>query len=192
MSDFRFEEKRFSCQEDAQAALKEKSKKWKYHLLANSKLTEHKKHKKRGRPVKGTAPTRFEYQIEAKPERNEEFIESQIRFGGCYVIGTNASVDVLTDADAVIHYMEQNKVEQGFRFLKDPIFFVSSLFVKKPSRIAGLLMVMTLSLLVYSVAERKLRKSLKERDETLPNQINKPIRHRPFVGYFRFYVASMS
>jgi hypothetical protein len=39
--------------------------------------------------------------------------------------------------------------------LKDPLLFVSSLFVKKPSRIEGLLMVMTLALLVYSVTQRR-------------------------------------
>src|SRR6185436_17038758 len=49
-----------------------------------------------------------------------------------------------------------------------------SLFVKKPSRIAGLLMVMTLALLVYSVAQRRLRKQLATHHETVPNQINQP------------------
>jgi transposase len=48
------------------------------------------------------------------------------------------------------------------------------LFVKKPSRIQGLLMVMTLSLLVYSVAQRRLRQELARQNDTLPNQINQP------------------
>jgi transposase len=46
-------------------------------------------------------------------------------------------------------------VEGGFRFLKDPLLFVSSLLGKKPTRIQGLLMVMTLSQFVYSVAQRR-------------------------------------
>jgi transposase len=62
----------------------------------------------------------------------------------------------------------------SFRFLKDPLFFVSSLFVKKPNRIEGLLMVMTLALLVYSVAQRRLRMQLATHQETVPNQINQP------------------
>jgi transposase len=49
-------------------------------------------------------------------------------------------------------------IMQALRFLKDPLFFVSSSFVKKPNRIEGLLMVMTLALLVYAVAQRRLRK----------------------------------
>jgi transposase len=68
---------------------------------------------------------------------------------------------------------QNNTVERGFRFLKDPLMFTSSLFVKKPERIMGLLMVMTLALLVYSIAQRRLHKVLKEVQETLPNQIRK-------------------
>jgi transposase len=37
--------------------------------------------------------------------------------------------------------------------------FVSSVFVKKPCRMQGLLLVMTLALLVYSVAQRRLRRA---------------------------------
>jgi len=71
-------------------------------------------------------------------------------------------------------YKAQAHAEGGFRFLKDPVFFVSSLFVKKPSRIQGLLMVMTLALLVYAVTQRRLRQQLADQKETIPNQINQP------------------
>ena len=75
-------------------------------------------------------------------------------------------------------YKNQNaSVERGFRFLKDPQFFVSSFFLKKPARIMALLMIMTLSLLVYSVAQKHLREQLSEKNETLPNQIDKPIKN---------------
>jgi transposase len=67
----------------------------------------------------------------------------------------------------------QNSVESGFRFLKDPAFLMSSLFVKKSSRVQGLPMVMTLSLLVYSIAKRRLRKKPIETETTLSNQIKK-------------------
>jgi transposase len=64
----------------------------------------------------------------------------------------------LSHAEVIAAYNGQSPVEGSFRFLKDPLCFVSSLFVKKPNRIEGLLMVMTLALLVYSVAQRRLRK----------------------------------
>ena len=68
----------------------------------------------------------------------------------------------------------QAQAEGGFRFLKDPPFFVSSLFVKKPCSIQGLLMVMTFALLVYAVTQRRLRRHLARQNETVPNQMNQP------------------
>lgn len=41
-------------------------------------------------------------------------------------------------------------MERGFRFLKDPMFLASTLFLKKAQRIMALLFVMTLCLLVYA------------------------------------------
>lgn len=38
----------------------------------------------------------------------------------------------------------------------------------------GLLMVMTLALLVYSIAQRRIRAALKKHKATLPNQIGQP------------------
>lgn len=71
-------------------------------------------------------------------------------------------------------YKSQQKVEGGFRFLKDPWFMVDSIFLKSPLRIEALMMVMTtLCLLVYNVAQYRLREALKGKNETLPNQLNK-------------------
>jgi transposase len=81
----------------------------------------------------------------------------------------------LPDDSVLEAYKSQaSSIENGFGFLKDPIFFAESFFVKKPSRVEGLLMIMTLSLLVYSLCERKLRSALEESNETVNNQIDKP------------------
>ena len=71
-------------------------------------------------------------------------------------------------------YKGQSCVEGGFRWLKDPLLFVSSWLVKKPSRIEGLWMVMPLALLVYSVAQRRMRRHLTRHHETVPNHITHP------------------
>src|SRR5206468_6926528 len=86
----------------------------------------------------------------------------------------NIEVSHLSDLEVIAAYKGQAQAEGGFRFLKDPLFFVSSLFVKKPCRIQGLLMVMTCALLVYSVTQRRLRQQLARQNETVPNQINQP------------------
>ena len=90
------------------------------------------------------------------------------------VLGTTIADTALTDTEVIAGYKGQSAVEGGFRFLKDPVFFVSSLCVKKPSRIQGLCMVMTLALLVYAVAQRRMRHQLAQQHETLPNQIGQP------------------
>ncbi len=93
---------------------------------------------------------------------------------GCFVAGTNIEVSHLSAREVIAAYKGQAQAEGGFRLLNDPLFFVSSLFVKKPCRIQGLLMVMTCALLVYSVAQRRLRQYLARQNETIPNQINQP------------------
>jgi transposase len=98
------------------------------------------------------------------------------------VVGTNVDAHQFSDAEVIQAYTGQAQAEGGFRFLKDPLFFVSSLFVKKPSRIQGLLMVMTLALLVYSVAQRRLRQQLARHNKTVPNHINQPTR-RPTLRW---------
>jgi transposase len=51
---------------------------------------------------------------------------------------------------------------------------VSSWFVKKPNRIEGLRMVLTLALLVYAVAQRRLRAPWAPHQESVPNHIKHP------------------
>ena len=81
---------------------------------------------------------------------------------------------LLDDATILEAYKSQNvSVERGFRFLKDPLFFADSLYLKKPQRIMALLMVMALSLLVYALAERWIRQELKEKGQTIL-QVGKP------------------
>ena len=80
----------------------------------------------------------------------------------------------LTEAEVVAGSKGPRAVERGCRLRKDPVFFVSSLCIKKPSRLQGLLMVMTLALLVYSVAQRRMRRQVARPQATLPNQIGPP------------------
>ena len=57
-------------------------------------------------------------------------------------------------------YKEQGGVEREFRFLKDPLFLASSVFIKKLERVIALSFVMVLCLLVYRLAEHLLRRQL--------------------------------
>ena len=77
------------------------------------------------------------------------------------------------------HYKSQQKVERGFRFLKSPEFLTSSIFLKKPQRIEALLMIMTLSLLVYASLEHKIRESLTKTEEFFPSMVKNKTTTKP-------------
>jgi transposase len=62
---------------------------------------------------------------------------------------------------------------------------IDSFYVKKPGRIAALMMVMTLSLLVYNLAQYKLRQALQNTNETIPNQVGKPIQNPTLKWVFQ-------
>lgn len=171
---FHLQAKRFGTPEAAQKALAALAQRWRYHRVESAHLTAHKRYASKGRPTPCTPLKGIEWQIQAHVCADNETIEHHKHIKACYVLGTNIDASELTNAEALTAYKGQSHVEGGFRFLKDPLFFVSSLFVKKPNRIEGLLMVMTLALLVYSVAQRRLRRQLATHHETVPNQISQP------------------
>jgi transposase len=171
---FHLQAKRFETPQAAQAALGALATSWTYHQVASSSLIDHKRYAGQGRPTPTTPIKAIEWQIQGHVRPDDEQIAYCKRYKACFVVGTNIDASQLSDADVIQAYKGQAQAEGGFRFLKDPLFFVSSLFVKKPSRIQGLLMVMTLALLVYSVAQRRLRHQLARQGETVPNQINQP------------------
>lgn len=89
-----------------------------------------------------------------------------------FILATNVlDTNTLSNEKMIEAYKSQaTSVENGFKFLKDPIFFAESFFVKKPERLEALLMIMAVSLLVYSLAERELQTQLKKHNETIINQ----------------------
>ncbi len=171
---FHLQAKRFKTPQLAQEGLAVLAKKWKYHALDSSELIAHKRYATKGRPTAKSPIKATQWQLQAQVRPDVERIRQAKQYKACFVLGTNTRAEQLSDTEVIAGYKAQANVEGGFRFLKDPLFFVSSLFVKKPCRIQGLLMVMTLALLVYSVAQRRLRQELARQNETIPNQINQP------------------
>jgi transposase len=171
---FHLQAQRFCAPQAAQDALAALAKRWQYHRVESSHLTEHKRYAGKGRPTPRRPLKAIEWPIQAHVHWDDEAIERDKQTKACYVLGTHIDVSELSDAEVITAYKGPSQVEGGFRFLKDPLFFVSSLLVKKPSRIEGLLMGMPLALLVYSVAQRRLRAQWATHQETVPNQIKQP------------------
>jgi transposase len=171
---FHLQAQRFPSETDARATLEMIAQRWRYHQVAQVSLTPHIQYARKGRPTPETPIKATQWQIHASVMVDAAKITHQQQRKACFVLGTTIPDTALTDAEVVAGYKGQSAVERGFRFLKDPVFFVSSLFVKKPSRIQGLLTVMTLALLVYTVAQRRMRHQLARQHDTLPNQIGQP------------------
>jgi transposase len=145
----------FGCENDAADAIK--------------KIIEHKKFNGRGRPTKDQNPEMLQYKLQVEYESKEAERQIAIMEKACFIIGTNDKTK--TPQLILSEYKSQNHVELGFRFLKDPHFFTSSFFLKKPERIDALIGVMSLALLVYSVAQRRIRQSLAKTNESLVDPV---------------------
>ena len=171
---FHLQAQRCGTPQAAHEVLAALAKCWQYHCVESSHLTEHKRSAGQGRPTPRTPRKASEWHIQAHVHADDHVIEQAKQAKACFVLGTNIAARELSDTEVLAAYPGQSRVEGGFRFLKDPLFFVSSLFVKRPSRIEGLLMVMTLALRVYSVAQRRLRAQLATHQETVPNHIKQP------------------
>ena len=106
---------------------------------------------------------------------NQQALERAADQQARFLIATNElSTDKLTAEALLAVYKEQGGVERGFRFLKGPLFLASSVFVKKPSRLIALSFIMVLCLLIYRLAEHRLRQRLQQSEQTIPNQRNSP------------------
>jgi len=74
------------------------------------------------------------------------------------------------------YYKDQNQVEKSFRFLKSPMSMALAIYLKKPKRIVVLAIVMYLALMVYALAERKLRLPSKLKTRPYPIRKQNPFR----------------
>jgi len=164
----------FRCEADAFLAADRFAKKLKYHYLATVTVTKHSQHKKPGRPRKDAQP-QVNYRLQATLALHQEAVENAIASSGRFVLATNVTdSELLTTEQVLLEYKAQQSPERGFRFLKDPLFFTNSVFVKSPERVAALAFVMGLCLLVYSLGQRALRHALVEADQTISNQLGQP------------------
>ena len=183
----RLQKKTFNCEADAQQALTDTAPSSLYHHVTGA-VASRERYVRPGRPTADT-PTVTEWSLELTIERNEETIRQRQNRLGTYVLATNVLDTQALSHEALLRtYRQQStSVERGFRFLKDPLFFAHSLFLKKPARIMALLMVMGLSLLIYSLAELRLRQTMADRDETIPDQKGYPTQRPTMRRIFQMF-----
>ena len=165
----------FACQPDAEVAWKKVTSKLPLWLRAEMAVEASPHYGKAGRPGADAQPVGTTWKIVPTVRVDQQALERTADQQARFLIATNElSTDKLSDEALLAVYKGQGSVERGFRFLKDPLFLASSVFVKKPSRLIALSFIMVLCLLIYRLAEQRLRQRLQQNQQTIPNQVNKP------------------
>jgi len=164
----------FACEKDAQKAFDEQQKAQTLFALTGTVIAVE-QYARAGRPKAGEKKQCVGYRVQTTVVRNEGAIAALLHTKGRFILATNdLDKNAYPDMRILSEYKEQQTVERGFRFLKNAEFMADTLFLKSPKRIEALMMIMTLCLMIYNIAQHKLRQQLKHSGETLPNQIGKP------------------
>ncbi|WP_346294109.1 IS1634 family transposase [Sphaerothrix gracilis] len=165
----------FACKPDALEALMRFQDTLAVHHLTEVSVETLRPKRAPGQRTKAKAkdtPPATGYRLKAKLERRSTAYQNQ---RSRFILATNHLDTQQWPADKLLQeYKGQQKTERGFRFLKDPLFFASSLFVKKAQRVEALALVMALTLMVYTLAERKLRQTLAAQQQTILDQKKQP------------------
>ena len=180
----------FACTADAPQALGTFTQGLQATFVTQSTVRPTPRYAKRGRPGQGPPPTQVVYQLEGALAMRIATRQALIDQRSCFILATNELDDtLLPPQDLFAGYKSQAQVERGFRFLKDPQFLASSLYLKKPERIMALLMVMTVCLLVYAALEYRIRQALKEHEATFPDQKGKRVQNPTARWVFHYFVG---
>lgn len=177
----KYEKNLFSCEPDAQKELERFTKKCKYCQVVNSAINQIEKKKTRKKSKNNSNNTNnntenqkeYQYQLQIIVDINEDYCQLVKKNKSFFVVTTNDIERNWTPAELLQKYKSQNRVERGFRFLKDPEFFADSIFVSKNEHMQALLMIMTLGLAVFSGLEWKLQSEMMKTGTKLKNQVGK-------------------
>jgi transposase len=180
----------FACEADAQQALNAFIQGLQATGLQAVTIRPSSRYAKRGRPGKTTLPNQLVYHINGALTSSLATRNALVAQKSCFILATNELDETtLAPLELLEGYKGQKHAERGFRFLKDPLFLASSLYLKKPQRIMALLMVMTVCLLVYAALEYRIRHALKAHQATFPNQKGQPSQNPTARWVFQYFVG---
>ena len=178
----------FHCQADALKALEKCVTTLKLTTITDYCIKEEKSYAKAGRPTDDAEVT-ITYKIQSFPASAIKMHQAICHQASRFIIATDSlEVDKLSDMEVLISYKNNQKVESGFAFLKDPMFLANTIFLKKTERIIALMMVMTLCLLVYAAIEHRIRKTLVTHNISVPDQKRKPTQNPTARWFFQLFL----
>jgi len=126
----------FSCEQDAQNALNALLNKPQACFALTPVVERIEKYPGKGRPAAGAEKTVAGYRLKIEACRNDAAIQLVRNRKGRFILATNdLDVQRCPDEQILAEYKQQQGVERGFRFLKDPWFMADSIFLKSPSEL---------------------------------------------------------
>ena len=126
-------------------AIKRLSDSGKYHQIVEIEYREKPFKKTTVKPkIESQSQTKV-YQVTGKIETRKSVIEAERVKAGRFILATNIlDTTAVSNQQVLSEYKAQQSNERGFRFIKDPLFFTSSVFVKNPERVEAIGMIMGL------------------------------------------------
>lgn len=180
----------FACEADARKQAEKLAQSWSLHTLDSMHVVAKAHYEQAGRPSQGATVSHYTYRISAQVIEDVQAVEGARRKAGRFILATNELDEQVLSHEAVLEdYKGQQAPERGFGLLKDPLFFTSSVFLKTPQRIEALAMIMGLSLMVYTLAQRQLRTALQQAHKTIRNQLKKPTNSPTMRWVFQCFQA---
>jgi hypothetical protein len=134
---------RFETPAAAQAAGAALAKRWPDQQVEAYRLIEPQHDARQGRPRPTTPLHSMAWQMQTQVRPDPAKLAYDKPDNACLVVGTTIEAAPWSDPEVIQASKGQAQAEGGWRFLTDPLFFVSAWLVKKPCRMQGGLMVMT-------------------------------------------------
>ena len=164
----------FACDTDALSAASRLSTKLKYHNLTQISSRQSTAKSDNNSTSYDIYSSKLIFKVQAQLELDASAVAKATKASGRFILATNVlEASQLNPDEMIVKYQEQQSAERGFWFLKDPLFFTDSVFLKSPERIEALILVMGLCLLIYTLGQRLLRQNLQLTNKTVKNQLGK-------------------
>ena len=183
----KLERRQFSCQLDAKNIVGDIARQYKFHDIDIVDIVVENRFLSAGKPSKET-PKESYFMLKLALKERTNHIEKQIKLGSMFVLATTQLDYEKLPTKAVLgEYKGQSPLENRFNLLKNATCISSKVYLKNENRITALAMIMCLSLLVYALAERQLRKSLVALNKTVPHQSKKQIQNPTMKWIFKMF-----
>jgi transposase len=160
----------FACEPDARRAgekLRKSAESKGFESGMSLKKVEILSYGHKGRPRRGEVPeVRISWQVEVNPGvMKASVLEDKKRRASTFVLVYNL-FEEMSAKEVLMSYKNQDKVEQGFKFLKQPLY-LGPIYTKKARRVESLGYIFLLVLLVAKYLEYRVRVSMTRSGERL-------------------------